>query len=360
MKRLVSAGYEVIVLAPYDDSSEDIKKLGVKYIELKMDNKGSNPFNDLKLIYKLYRYFKELDPFLIFNYTIKPNIYATLAAKFANVKSIAVITGLGYTFINDNFISKIAKKLYKFSLKYADGVWFINQDDRNKFVKDHLVKRKLIKILPSEGVDMYKYKPRPNRPKDGKFRFVLIARLLWDKGVGELVEATKILKKSNKSIEVQLIGFVDCDNPKSISRDIVQSWEDKGIVSYMGSTDDVRDFIGNADCVVLPSYREGISKILLESASMAKPIIASNVPGCRDIVEHTVSGFLCKVKDPIDLAIKMKKVLNMSRQELLNMGMKGREFVHREYDEEIVIDIYIDTIKSYSETINNKRFTLKS
>ncbi len=359
MKRLIKEGYEVSVLAPFDNHSKEIEDLGCRYIDVAIDNKGSNILKDYFLFRKLYKYYKKIEPDLIFHYTIKPNIYGTMAARKAGVKSISVITGLGYTFINKGLTTKIAKVLYKRSLKYAKKVWFINHEDRKKFVKERLLHRDLMEILPGEGVDMQKYAPREKRVKDGDFKFVLIARLLWDKGVGELVKASKEIKKTYPNVKVQLVGFVDAKNPQAISKAQVDDWVEKGFVEYLGSTDDVRDFISEADCVVLPSYREGVSKILLEAASMAKPIIASNVPGCRDIVEHGGSGYLCKVKDASDLVLKMKKMLTLSKEELLSMGILGRELVKKEFDESIIIDKYLQIIKQYTQNCENGAFVLK-
>ncbi len=359
MKRLLKDGYEVFVLAPFDNHSKDIEDLGCSYIDVAMDNKGSSILKDYFLFRKLYKHYKKIKPDLVFHYTIKPNIYGTLAAKKAGVKSISVITGLGYTFINNGLTTKIAKALYKKSLKYAKKVWFINHEDRKKFVKERLLHRDLMEILPGEGVDMKKYAPREKQVKDGDFKFVLIARLLWDKGVGELVEASKEIKKTYPNVKVQLVGFVDAKNPQAISKAQVDDWVEKGFVEYLGSTDDVRDFISEADCVVLPSYREGISKILLEAASMEKPIIASNVPGCRDIVEHGGSGYLCKVRDAKDLELKMRRMLTLSEDELLSMGVLGRVQVKREFDESIIIEKYLQTIKQYMKKSKNGAFVLK-
>ncbi len=359
MRCLVKEGHKVYVLAPKDNHSDDIVKLGCNYIEVSMDNKGSNIFKDLFLLRRLYKQYKEIKPDLIFHYTIKPNIYGTLAAYYVGVKSIAVITGLGYTFINQNITAKIAKYLYKVSLKKSQKVWFINHEDRKKFIKERLLSRDLMEILPSEGVDMVKYSPREKRIDDDVFRFILIARLLWDKGVGELVLATKEIKKKYKNVEVQLVGFVDVKNPQAILKTQIDEWVSKGLVNYLGSTDDVRDFIGDADCVVLPSYREGVSKILLEAASMAKPIIASNVPGCRDIVEHASSGYLCRVKDPKDLQMKMQMMLSLNDYELYEMGRRGREHIKREFNEEIVIKKYLKTIEFYTCGYKHKSFILK-
>jgi glycosyltransferase involved in cell wall biosynthesis len=360
MKRLVEEGYYVSVLAPRDNHSKEIEALGCHYIDLPLDNKGSNIFKDLLLVRRLYKHYKEIKPDLVFHYTIKPNIFGTLAANYANVKSIAVITGLGYTFINHGLTSKIAKLLYKILLKHSQKVWFINHEDRKKFIKERIVPRDLMEILPGEGVDIDKYAPRVKTTVDEKFRFVLIARLLWDKGVGELVKATSEIKKRYPNVEVQLVGFVDAENPKAISKEQVDDWVSKGWVKYMGSPNDVRDFIAQADCIVLPSYREGISKILLEAASMAKPIIASNVPGCRDIVDHGSSGYLCNVMDSHDLALKMEKMLNLSDKERQEMGDRGRVHIKRDFDENIVLKKYLQTINMYMQNKRSDKFILKN
>jgi len=359
MRWLVQDGFDVTVLAPFDEHSKEIEEIGCNYINISMDNKGSNIFKDMLLMRRLYKEYKKISPDLIFHYTIKPNIYGSLAAKYAKKNSIAVITGLGYTFINQGLTSKIAKKLYKLSLKHAKKVWFINQEDRKKFIKEKILSRELMEILPGEGVDMQKYKPRKKTRDDGKFRFVLIARLLWDKGVGELVEASCELKQMYPHMEVQLVGFVDSKNPQAISKEKVAEWSKKGCIVYMGSTDDVRDFIAEADCLVLPSYREGISKILLEASSMARPIIASNVPGCRDIVEHGVSGYLCSVMDSYDLAKKMQKMINLSEQERVKMGCMGRLNIEQEFDDKIVISKYLRVIKEYVLDESFDKFVLK-
>jgi glycosyltransferase involved in cell wall biosynthesis len=359
MKALVEAGYDVIIIAPKDKHSNDFHALGCHYIELAMDNKGSNIINDLKMVYKLQKAYKELAPDLIFHYTIKPNIYGTLAAKIANKRSIAVITGLGYTFIHDNITAKIAKFLYKISLKYAQRVWFINTEDKNKFLLADLVAEEKMEILPSEGINVNTYVPIPVKRVDNIFRFVLIARLLWDKGVGEYVKAAKELKKRYSNVEFQIVGFIDAQNPKAITKEQVEYWVDEGYINYLGPTDDVKPFIAKADCVVLPSYREGVSMILMESAAMQKPLIASNVPGCRDLVQSSVSGYLCRMRDYQDLMAKMDKMLHLSEKERQKMGKKGREFMVEEYNEDLVIEKYLQTVKECTFENVVERFTPK-
>ncbi len=359
MKSMVDAGYEVIVIAPRDKHSDDFHELGCYYIELTMDNKGSNIFNDFKLIYKLQKVYKKLNPDLIFHYTIKPNIYGTFAAKIAKKNSIAVVTGLGYTFIHDTITAKIAKFLYKSSLKYAQQVWFINVEDKNKFLLSELVSEEKMNFLPSEGINLDTFVPIEKKREDNIFRFVLIARLLWDKGVGEYVKAAKILTKKYNNVEFQLVGFIDAKNPKAISQEQVDDWVNKGYVNYLGPTDDVKPFIAAADCVVLPSYREGVSMILMESAAMQKPLIATNVPGCRDLISSGVSGYVCRMKDYTDLASKMDRMLHLSEKERTRMGEEGRKLMMKEYDEKLVIEKYMHTVKKYTWDENSSKFILK-
>ncbi len=360
MKMLVEKGYDVIIIAPRDKHSDDFKALGCHYIELSMDNKGSNIFKDLRMVYKLQKAYKKLSPDLIFHYTIKPNIYGTLAAKIAKKKSIAVITGLGYTFIHDTITAKIAKFLYKVSLKYANQVWFINIEDKNKFLLAELVPEEMMDLLPSEGINVKTFSPVKVKRKDNIFRFILVARLLWDKGVGEYVKAAKILTKKYENVEFQLLGFIDAQNPKAISQAQVDDWVENGYVNYLGPTDDVKPFIAAADCMVLPSYREGVSMILMEAASMQKPIIATNVPGCRDLVNNGVSGYVCRMKDYSDLVAKMETMLHLDEKRRKKMGKEGRKLMIEEYNENLVIEKYLHAIKALTWNEKMNKFVLKS
>ncbi len=360
MQKLIEEGYDVSVISPMDDHTIEIQALGCQHIHIGMDNKGASIFNDMKLINELYQLYKTIQPDLIFHYTIKPNIYGTLAAKHANIPSIAVITGLGYTFINNNATAKIAKLLYKNSLKHAKKVWFINHDDRRKFILENLIDKNKIDLLPSEGVNTQKFAPIEKNNHDGIFRFTLIARILWDKGVGEYAQAAKLIKQKYKNVEFQLVGFLDAQNPKAIPKEQVDSWVKDGYINFLGAVNDVREVIANSDCVVLPSYREGISMILLEAASMQKPIIATNVPGCRDIVEHNGSGFLCKPKNAQDLATQMQNLLNLPEETRLEMGKKSRNYVQKDFDEKLVIDKYLQTIQIYLNHYKAQKFVLKN
>ena len=345
IKELLNKKYKVIIIAPYDKFSDKLKKLGCKVYDIEINSKGTNPLEDMNTMINFYKLYKKINPDLIFHYTIKPNIYGTIAAKFCNIPSIAITTGLGYAFINDNLITKIVSFLYKFSFKFTKEVWFLNEDDKNIFLQRNLVDVKKTFVLPSEGIDTQKFKPIQIDKKDNIFRFLLIARMLWDKGVGEYVEAAKIIKQKYKNVEFLLLGAIGVDNPTVISKKTMEEWEKEGIVKYLGTTDDVKNEIAKVDCIVLPSYREGTSRVLLESASMAKPIITTNVPGCKEVVDDGVNGYLCEVKNSKDLANKMEMMLNLSDDERIEMGRKGRQKIVNEFDEKIVINKYLETIE---------------
>ncbi|AYJ79915.1 hypothetical protein AN286_06995 [Aliarcobacter cryaerophilus ATCC 43158] len=345
MKELISKGYKITIIAPYDKHVEEIKLLGCSYQNIDMDNKGINPLKDLKLLFKLKNMYKKLNPDLIIHYTIKPNIYGTIAAKLAMVKSIAVVTGLGYIFINDTIVSKIGKVLYKFSFQFSRRVLFINHDDKKEFIENNLVNSKKVMVLPGEGVNTDFFDDQNFKDKRVSIKFLLIARMLFDKGIKEYVEAANMLKEKYPDAEFGLVGYLDVDNPRAISKEQMIAWQKDCNIVFYGSTDDVKSFISRSDCIVLPSYREGISMSLMESASMSKALIATNVPGCKELIENGVNGFLCNVKDSIDLAVKMELMLNLSNDERKRMGQAGRKKMIKEFDEKIVINKYFKIIE---------------
>jgi glycosyltransferase involved in cell wall biosynthesis len=301
---------------------------------------------DFKTLIEFYKLYKKIKPDIILNFTIKPNIYSTLAGSFFNIKCVNNISGLGTLFINQNLATKIAKFLYKFSQKKAYKVFFQNKDDLNLFVKENLIDRNKCDLLPGSGVDIEKFKPLKIKKKDNIFRFLLIARMLWDKGIGEYIEAARIIKQKYRDVEFLLLGAVGVDNPSAISLKQIKKWENEGIIKYLGVSDNVKLEIAKADCIVLPSfYREGVPRVLLEAAAMEKPIITTNNVGCKEVVDDGLNGFLCEVKNAKDLADKMEKMLNLSEKERIKMGKKGREKIIREFDEKIVIEKYLKVIK---------------
>ncbi|MGL4364763.1 MAG: glycosyltransferase family 4 protein, partial [Bacteroidales bacterium] len=320
IEALVNIGFKVLVIAPFDkEFSSKIEHLGANFIPIGIDAKGTNPLNDIRLLLHLKRVYKSNKVDFIFHYTIKPNIYGGFAARLCNIPHIAVTTGLGYTFVNNNWISKISKQLYKYSFRFAKEVWFLNNDDKTEFLKYKIVTPLKAKVIKGEGIDLNRFTLDSTNTIDPP-RFLLIARMLWDKGIQEFIKAAEIIHQDYPNAQFQLLGFVGVDNPSAISQTQIDEWVSKGIVNYLGGTNDVRPFIQKASCVVLPSYREGIPFTLLEACALGKPIITTNSVGCREVIEDNTTGFMCEIKNVESLANAMLKIIHLSPEEYIKMG----------------------------------------
>lgn len=344
-RALKANGYEVILVAPYDDYSEKLKD-EFEYYNIYMNNKGTNPKEDFKTMIGFYNLYKKIKPDVVLNYTIKPNIYGNIACNLLGIKTINNISGLGTVFIKESLVTKVVKWLYRYSLGKSSKVFFQNSDDRDLFVENKLVVLTKCGLLPGSGIDTNKFMPLEYKKEDDTFRFLLIARILKDKGIVEYVEAAKILKEKHKNVEFQLLGSLDAVNNTAISKEQMEEWVNNGFVTYLGITDNVKEFIQIADCVVLPSYREGTPRTLLESASMSKPIVTTNVVGCKEVVEDGVNGYLCEVRNTMDLADKIEMMLNLSEKERKVMGEAGRVKMINEFDEGIVIGKYLEVLEA--------------
>jgi len=343
IKEIKNKGYSIALIAPEDEYSNI---LPYDYFSIKIKNKVTNPIEEILLIYKFYRLYKKIKPDIILHFTTKPNIYGTIASKLCNIPCINNITGLGVVFTRKSILSKIVLKLYKCSQKYAAKVFFQNNDDLKLFLEKKIINNFKADLLPGSGVDTEKFKPISRSKKSNNFIFLLFGRMLYDKGVGIYVEAARILKKKYKNLEFQLLGFLDLQNPSSISTEQMRVWEKVGIINYLGTTDNVRDIIAGADCIVLPSfYGEGVPRSLLEAASMGKPIITTNNVGCREVIDDGITGFLCNPRDTQDLILKMEKMMSLSEKERIIMGKKGRQKILCDFNERLVIEKYIKLIE---------------
>ena len=344
---LVSSGYEVVAVAPKDEYVVKLELLGCRFVHLEMDNQGTHPIRDLLLLWRFFRLLKTEKPDLCLFYTVKPNVYGSLASRLCGIPFINNVSGLGAVFIQGGWLSRFVSALYRLAFRNSNRVFFQNRDDLGLFLENKLVKVVLTDVLPGSGINLLRF--TPNDDSDRKslntpFRFLLIARMLKDKGVVEFVNAAQLLKESGVKAEFCLLGFLDVQNPAAISSEQMKEWTDQGFVKYLGVSDDVREHIASADCIVLPSYREGTPRTLLEAAAMGKPIITTNVVGCKEVVEHGVNGFLCEVKNTQDLALKMKELLLLSDEQRRLMGESGRLKMEKEFDENIVIQKYLQAI----------------
>jgi len=343
IKALQEQGYRIVLIAPKDDYSDRLEGLGCKHYNIDIDNKGTNPIEDTKLLYQFYQLFKTIKPDMLLIYTIKPNIYGGIVSKLLNIPTINVIAGLGTVFLNDNLSSKIARWLYKVSFS-ENQVLFENEDDCEEFLAKNLVKKSQTTLIPGSGINTEAFQPKHSPSNSENLVFLLIARLIKDKGVVEYIEAIKSIRTKYPTVQFKILGSYYFGNPSSISEDEVKGWVEDGIIEYLGYTDAVLEEIEKADCIVLPSYREGLSRVLLEGASMSKPIITTNVTGCRDVVEDGENGYLVPPKDSKSLSIAIEKMIALSDKERRVMGQKGRIKVIDEFDEKIVIKHYLNVI----------------
>jgi glycosyltransferase involved in cell wall biosynthesis len=340
---LQAEGHEIHTIAPNDDYTHYLTEAGCIHHSVKMDSRGANPLKDLALIFELYSIYKRVRPDVILHYTIKPNVYGSLAASFLKIPVVNNVCGLGTVFLKDDLLSSVAMFLYKISFKFPKKVFFQNPDDLKLFLDKKLVPANTVDLLPGSGIDLTRFKPMTFQ-RNQKFTFLLISRLITDKGVLEYIDAVKKLKAEGIEARFQVLGAIDPEHKRGISREVIQEWINSGTIEYLGTTKDVRHFIELADCVVLPSYREGTPRTLLEAASSSKPIVATNVPGCNQVVEDKFNGLLCNMKDSDDLADKMRSMANFDDETLKAMGVNGRRKMEAEYAESIVIDKYLHTL----------------
>jgi len=356
-KKIRESGYEVFFVAPYDSYTPKIIENGFHIEDIYINPKGSNIIEDKNTIDDFKRIFKKTNPSLILNFTVKPNIYATLAASFLNIPAINTVTGLGTVFIKEDFVTNVVSILYRVSFKRASKIFFQNSEDRDFFIKRKIVTRENSSVVPGSGVDTKRFSPKKKVKYQDKFVFLFIGRMLFDKGVKEYIEAAKIIKSRYKNVEFCLLGPLDADNKTLVSKRNMYDWVIDGAVTYLGSSLKVEEFIRNSDCVVLPSYREGLPKSLLEASAMEKPLIATDVTGCRDVVKDGENGFLCEAKSVDSLVLAFEKMLKLSSEERAKMGKRARNMVIEKFDEKIVAKTYLNEI--YKIVPLNLKFRFK-
>jgi len=348
VQALLEKGHEVHTIAPEDDYTHFLTSAGCIYHRVKMDSRGANPIKDSALIFELFMIYRRVKPDVILHYTIKPNIYGTLAASLLKIPVVNNVCGLGTVFLKNNLVSFIAISLYKISFRFANKVFFQNPEDLKLFLDKKLVPSKAVDILPGSGIDLKRFQPVPFK-RNNKFTFLLISRLITDKGVLEYVEAVRKLRAKGMNANFQVLGAMDPEHKRGIKVKVIQEWINSGTIEYLGTTNDVRGFIDNADCIVLPSYREGTPRTLLEAASSAKPIIATDVPGCNHVVQNNFNGLLCKLKDANDLAEKMQLMAGLEDEKLRVFGRNGRAKMESEYNESVVINKYLLALANFKK-----------
>ena len=352
IRKLLAEGHEVIVMAPVDKYiSYQWKIQGVWHFPIHQLRRDSiNPIRDIQLTAELTGLYKRHKPDLIVHYTVKPNIYGGIAARLAGIPSIAVVTGLGYAFIHNGFVKQTTKSLYKFASHFHRKVVFENQDDKQLFVEERLLSPDKGVTVKGCGVDLKYYAPvHGERHADMPTTFTFIGRLLYDKGIQEFIEAAKIVKDTHPGMRFWIVGEIDRDNPSAIREEDLLRWVRDETVEYHGATQDVRSFISQSDCIVLPSYREGMSRVIMEAMAMERPVITTDTAGCREAVQHQFNGLLIPVRDPQALAKAMLEFSALPEEEKRKMGIRGRLRAEEMFDEnevaKVIYDIIVQSLK---------------
>ena len=349
IRHLHKNGFSLLVIAPDDEYTSLLIEEGCDYINIHFNNRSENPLQDLSLYNQLKKIYTEKKPAFIFHYVIKPNIYGSLAAAACKIKSVAVITGLGYSFAKKNWLYKIVKRLYKKALRETNEVWFLNNEDAKAFISEKIVDIKKMKVLPGEGINVNYFSPDFKSPErnEMKFAFLMGTRLLRSKGIAVYADAARIIRNKGYDVEFELIGFFEKNHPDSVTENELKRWEEEGLIKYHGFARDVRLYLKNADCFVFPSsYNEGVPRCLMEAASMELPIITSLNRGCKEVVLNNSNGYVCNLNDPFDVADKMEKMMSLSVEERIRMGKNGRALVTKKFNMEAVIKEYEKTLKN--------------
>jgi glycosyltransferase involved in cell wall biosynthesis len=345
---LRKSGFEIFVIVNdvnfFDSSRSELASMDINPIILPVHRSRFNPFQEMIFFIKLMRTLRRLAPAIVLLFTIKPNIYGSIACRFLKIPCINTISGLGSGMIHENLKTKLIRRFYSISLKASCKVLFQNDSDIEYFIGRKIIKRNLASYVPGSGIDTEKFKLHQgslNRPR----KYLFAGRILKDKGVYEFIEAIRDLKNNDSVNAVFLLGgIVDEHNISGISLKEIRIWEDLGLISYLGKTDNITRFFEKADVIVLPSYREGLSRVLLEAASCGKALITTDVPGCNDLVTEGINGFLCQPENAESLKCAIIRSLNTSDSELLQLGQNGRQIVIEKFSSDIVNRIYLDQI----------------
>lgn len=342
IEELVKDGNEVFLALPESKESIYFSEMGCKIINTPLDRRGTNPISDIKLLLQYIRIIKKLKPDITLTYTIKPNIYGGIASRICKCKVIHTVTGLGSVYIQDMWQKNIVILLNRMAFKGAEKIYFLNKDNE-KFYKE----LKIISlnnnttIVPGSGVDLEKFK-YTELYRTSKTTFTFVGRILKDKGIEEFLFAAKRLINKYENVKFQVVGFVD--EKKYI--ELLDIYEKKGIVEYLGKRDDIPQIMARSSCVVLPSYGEGRGTVLQEGAAIGRALITCDIYGCKDNVTDGYNGFLCKVADPYSLINAMEKFIKLSHEEKVLMGERSREKAEKEFDRNIVIKEYLDEINN--------------
>lgn len=343
LEALVEAGYRPVIAAPADRYSRQLIDRGFEFHDLPINRSGMNPFADGWLVLRYLRLIRRAGAAVFLSFTIKPNIYGSIAARIAGAAPIPNVSGLGTMFLERAWLERLAVSLYRLAFRGSKVVFFQNEEDRALFLERGIVSDGQARLVPGSGVDLDHFRPEPDAG-EGPVTFLFIGRLLRDKGIREFVEAARLLRPKLPDSRFRILGELDFGNRTAVRQDELQSWVDSKHIEYLGHADDVRPFVREATAVVLPSYREGMPRALLEAAAMGKPLVAADAAGSRDIVIDGVTGVLCKARDVDSLAEAMERLALMPRPERQVLADAARARVEERFSEKLVVRSYMDAL----------------
>jgi glycosyltransferase involved in cell wall biosynthesis len=345
IRALIAEGHAVAALVPEDDDCDTLRRMGCQVIPLRMSTLGTNPIGEARGLVSVLLGIRRADPDVVLSFTIKNNLYGAIAARLLGVPLLPNVTGLGTSFSDRGLLNWTVVRLYRQGLRRLPVVFFQNRDDAAWLARLGIVEDAQVRLLPGSGVDLGAFHPVPLPGRRENPTFLLVARMLWDKGIGEFAEAARAIRARHPEARFQLLGRVDPAQRSAVPEAELGRWAAEGLVEYLGSVADVRPVIAAADCVVLPSYyREGTPRVLLEGSAMGRPIVTTDMPGCRDVVEDGVTGYLCRPRDAADLARCLSAIAGLDPSERTAMGLASRRRMEAAFDERVVIAAYIEAI----------------
>ena len=341
IRRLIDEGHKVVCLSPDDPYSKRLEsELGAEHRSLGLEGKSTSLVAELRSLIHTWRVLWQEAPDMVFNFTVKMNVYCGLVCAIRSIPFANNVSGLGTAFLHESWLFRRVRQLYGFVNRRARHLFFQNEEDLAEFRRRGLLGDTAHTLLPGSGVDLSRFRLEP-MPEEKPTTFILIGRLLGDKGVREYARASEILLKRGVDVRCLLLGPQGTSNRTAILKDEVAGWEASGAIEYLGQVDDVRPMISESHVLVLPSYREGMPRTVLEAAAMGRPAIVSDVPGCRHAIVENVTGWLCEVRSAESLARVMIRVANLRSQDLRSAGLDARAHVERHFGESVVVDAYM-------------------